>query len=248
MQKKYFLLTLCTSILLLSCKVAYQPNAVEYNDYKISKKEKSENALSALIKPYADSVNKKMSDVIATAGMNLEKNSPEGTLGNVLADAMLNMAQEKFALKVDAAILNSGGIRLPSLSAGEITRGKIFEIAPFDNLVVLLKIDAKNLHLFLDQVADKGGWPCSGMSFQIKNKKAVDIKIAGHPIDPSSVYTIATVDYIANGGDNCDMLKNIHQQNIGYLFRDAVIEYFSKMQKEGKVISSNIEKRVSNAE
>ena len=44
------------------------------------------------------------------------------------------------------------------------------------------------------------------------------------------------------------MLKTIPQQNNGYLFRDAVIDYFSKLHNGGKQITAQIEKRVTNAE
>ena len=56
------------------------------------------------------------------------------------------------------------------------------------------------------------------------------------------------LDYVANGGDDCVMLKSIPQQNNGYLFRDAVLDYFAGKAKDGKAISSSIQNRVSNAE
>ena len=56
------------------------------------------------------------------------------------------------------------------------------------------------------------------------------------------------LNYVANGGDNCEMLKTIPQQNNGYLFRDAVIDYFLKLHNERKQITGQIEKRVTNAE
>ena len=101
---------------------------------------------------------------------------------------------------------------------------------------------------FLNLVAARGGWPCAGITYQIKNKQAINIVIAGKPMDDNSEYIIALLDYVANGGDDCDMLRNIPQQNNGYLFRDAVIQYFSQFNKEGKQIISSIQKRVSNAE
>jgi hypothetical protein len=44
------------------------------------------------------------------------------------------------------------------------------------------------------------------------------------------------------------MLRPVPQINNGYLFRDAVLEYFNAIQKQGKKISSKIENRVSYAE
>ena len=231
-----------------SCKTAYQPQSVQYKDYRITQKQPASNELNALLKPYSDSVNKNMNDVIAVAGMALEKRQPEGTLNNVLADAMLVMAKQKYQTSIDVAFLNFGGIRLPSIAAGNITRGKVYEMAPFDNIIVLQKINGKVLQQFLNLVAGRGGWPCAGISFQIQNKQAVNIVIGGMPMEEGKDYMIALLDYVANGGDDCDMLRSIPQQNNGYLFRDAVLQYFSTFQQQGKQINASIEKRVSNAE
>ena len=89
---------------------------------------------------------------------------------------------------------------------------------------------------------------CAGISFQIKNKVAVNINIAGKAFDSSKDYVIALADYVANGGDDCVMLKDIAQQGNGYLFRDAVLNYFSKLNKEGKQVTASIENRITNAE
>ena len=249
MRKQVFQYSILIAVLFaVSCKTSYQTSAVQYKDYRINTKQPANDEINNLLKPYSDSVNKSMNDVVAVAGMSLEKKQPEGTLGNLLADAMLSKAKEKFKTNVDACFLNSGGIRLPSIAAGNITRGKIFEMSPFDNLIVLLKVDGKTLQQFLDTAAMKGGWPTAGSTYQLKNKKAINITVGGQPIKDDGQYTIALVDYLANGGDNCDMLRKIPQQNIGYLFRDAVIEYFAYMQKQGKQITSKIENRVSNAE
>jgi 2',3'-cyclic-nucleotide 2'-phosphodiesterase (5'-nucleotidase family) len=244
----YFYPFFFSLIFILSCKTAYQPVSVQYKDYRITKEQAANNELNVLLKPYSDSVNLTMNDVVAVAGMALEKKQPEGTLNNVLADAMITIAKEKYQTNVDAAFINFGGIRLPSIPAGNITRGKIFELAPFDNIIVLQTLKGKVLQDFLNLVAARGGWPCAGLSYQIKDKKAVNIIISGKPIDENADYTISLLDYVANGGDDCEMLRNIPQRNNGYLFRDAVIEYFSQINKAGKQIISSIQNRVSNAE
>lgn len=235
-------------IFISACKTAYQPAKVYFADYRVSSKQTGDKALVSLLQPYSDSINKTMNDVIAVAGMELDKKQPEGKLNNILADAMLDMAKEKYKSSVDAAFVNYGGIRLNSLPAGNITRGKIFEVAPFDNIIVLQKIKGIVLQHFLDITASKGGWPCAGISYQIKNKKAINTFIDGKLLIDSTEYTIAMLNYVANGGDNCEMLKTIPQQNNGYLFRDAVIDYFLKLHNERKQITGQIEKRVTNAE
>ncbi len=249
MQRISILITYLSLFFFLSaCKTTYQPATVQYLDYRITPKQTPNASIDSLLQPYADSVNKTMNDVVAIAGMNLDKKQPEGTLNNVLADAMHFVVKEKYKTSVDASFVNYGGIRLNSLAAGNITRGKIFEVAPFDNIIVLLKIKGELLQQFLDHIAARGGWPCAGVTFQIKNKKADNVLIGGMPIETNKEYIIALLDYVANGGDDCVMLKDIPQQNNGYLFRDAVISYLSKFQQEGKTIMSQIENRVTNAD
>jgi 2',3'-cyclic-nucleotide 2'-phosphodiesterase (5'-nucleotidase family) len=244
---KYHLAIFIVCVLLFSCSTFYQPQSVQYKDYRLTKASKPDSAILQLIKPYADSVNKSMNDIVAVNEFELEKKQPEGTLGNVMADAMLAMSKKYFSQQVDAAFINSGGIRLPNIPAGNITRGKVFELAPFDNIIVLLKVDGKLFQQFLNHISSRGGWPTAGMSWEIKDKKAVNVLIAGNPINESSTYTIALVDYVANGGDDCEMLKPLPQINKGNLFRDAVLDYFGELTKAGKKISSPIEKRVSYA-
>ncbi|MBK7882430.1 MAG: 5'-nucleotidase C-terminal domain-containing protein [Chitinophagaceae bacterium] len=231
----------------IACNTTYQPSAVQYKDYKVTPAIKQDGAVAFLLKPYADSVNKKMSDIIAVSAITLDKKQPEGTLGNILADAMLVMAEQKYKIEIDAAFINYGGIRLPSIPAGDISRGKIYELAPFDNLIVVQKINGKILQEFLDHISGKGGWPGAGITWQIKDKKAINVLINNKPLNENAIYTIANNDYVANGGDDCKMLKGIPQQNSGFVFRDAVIEYFSSFTKQGKKIFAQPENRVSYA-
>jgi 2',3'-cyclic-nucleotide 2'-phosphodiesterase (5'-nucleotidase family) len=157
---------------------------------------------------------------------------------------MYVMAEKKYGVKPDVAFVNYGGIRLPSVKAGIITRGKIYELFPFDNILLLVKIKGTVLQQFLDHISNRGGWPVAGMTMQIKNNKAVQVVIQGQPLDLNKDYTIALGDYTANGGDDAFMLKGLPQTNNGYLMRDALIDYASKL----KTINIRLEKRVSYAE
>lgn len=245
---KFFSAGFLIASLLFSCTLSYQAQKVQYNDYRITTGIKQDSAMLVLLKPYSDSLSKSMNDVVAVSETDLEKKQPEGSLGNFLADAMLAMAEKSYATHVDAAFINYGGIRLPSLPAGNITRSKVFELSPFDNLLVIQKVNGKVLQEFLDHIAAKGGWPCSGISMQIKDKKAINIRIGSSPLNESATYTIANNDYVANGGDDCVMLKSIPQVSNGYIFRDAVFDYLAELKKQGKKISAKTENRVTNAE
>ena len=82
----------------------------------------------------------KMDLVLAENETELIKAQSEGTLGNFIADALLQKGIDYAYHPIDFAIVNNGGIRLPSLPSGNITVGKIYELMPFDNMIVVLKV------------------------------------------------------------------------------------------------------------
>lgn len=231
-----------------SCQTSYQSQSVQYKTYRINESQQKDSMMLGLLWPYSENVNKTMNDVVGIAEINLDKKQPESLLGNFMVDAFFEMAEEKYNTKVDVAFLNFGGMRLTQLPAGNVTNGKIFELMPFDNLLILQKLKGDVLQKFLDLTASKGGWPVAGITMQIKNKKAVNVMIGKKPLDPDAIYTTVNSDFVANGGDNADMLRSIPQLTNGYLMRDAIFDYIKKLKGQGKNISAKIENRVANAE
>lgn len=244
----FTLLLLILAVAGLSCNTTYQSQSLEYKSYRINDAQAKDSAVLSFLQPYSVNVNKTMNDVIGVAAVSMDKKQPECTLGNFMVDAFLQMATEKYATKVDAAFVNFGGIRLTQLPAGNITNGKIFELMPFDNLLILQRIKGDVFQQVLDLMAAKGGWPVAGITMQIKDKKAINVLVGGKPLDMNATYTIANSDFIANGGDNADMLRAVPQITNGYLMRDAIIDYIGKFKSQGKNISATIENRVTNAQ
>ena len=231
----------------LSCNTVYQSESLQYKNYQLSTAMPVDSSALVLLRPYSEQINKTMNDVVGIATIAMDKQLPECTLGNFMVDAFYVMAAEKYNTKVDLAILNYGGIRLNQLPAGNVTTGKIFELMPFDNLLILQKIKGDVLQQLLDLTASKGGWPLAGVSMQIKDKKAVNVLIGGKALDPAVVYTMVNSDFVANGGDDAAMLRGIPQITNGYLMRDAIFDYIKKLRAQGKNIEAKIENRVSNA-
>lgn len=250
MKKRYSYHILAGLFLLIivSCKTVYQSQSLQHKSYRITSAQAKDSASVQMLKPYTDKVNATMNEVVGVATESLDKTQPEGTLGNFMVDALFTMAAEKYNTKVDAAVVNFGGIRLTQLPAGNVTTGKVFELMPFDNLLILQKLDGKTFQQFLDLTAEKGGWPLAGVTMQIKNKKAINVLIGGKPLDPNATYTLVNSDFIANGGDNADMLRKIPQITNGYLMRDAIFDYIKKLKGQGKNINATIENRVTNAQ
>jgi 2',3'-cyclic-nucleotide 2'-phosphodiesterase (5'-nucleotidase family) len=246
MKYRSFLIWMLVSVLSVSCHTQYNPRSLEYADYQVKPQPVTDSSVLKMLQPYSVKLQASMGQVIAQIGTSLEKKQPEGTLNNVMADAMLITARKRYAKHVDAAFMNYGGIRLTQLPKGPLTMGKLYELSPFDNVVVLLDIKGSVLKQFLDHVAGRGGWPVAGLKMKIRDKKAASVLIGGKELVDDAQYTIAVLDYNANGGDDCTMLKNLPQQNNGSVFRDELAAYFSQLQKEGKEITATIEGRVTN--
>lgn len=227
-----------------SCKTTFSPATVKHNSYVVNAQVPTDSSLYYLMQPYRDSVNSNMSEVVTVTTQSLTKKQPEGSLGNFIADAMLHMGKLAFNMPVDAAITNSGGLRIDEIAAGPVTKGRIYELLPFDNILTLQQLKGSTLKEFLNLAAENGGWPVAGITMVIKDKKATNITINGQPLADDKMYNIILNDYLANGGDNATMLKEIPQINTGYLLRNVLFDYIKKLKLEGKTISANIEQRV----
>jgi len=248
MFNRLFILALAITIAGISCRTAYQTQSMQYQSYRISSSYSKDTGVQQFLAIYRNNVDRTMNAVVGVATESMDKTQPESTLGNFMVDAMFVMAAEKYNTSVDAAFVNFGGIRLTQLPKGDVTTGKIFELMPFDNLLILQKMKGAVLQQLLDLAAAKGGWPVAGIKMQIKDKKAVNVLVGGKPLDPQAEYTIVNSDFIANGGDNADMLRAIPQITNGYLMRDAIFDYIAKLKSQGKSIAANIENRVSYAQ
>lgn len=243
MNRSFF--SFWTLIICISSCTSTQPvTTVQYKDYRIERSGRSDTAMISMLTPYSAALNESMNKIIGFSNNQLSAKQPESGLGNFMADCMRIMAEKKFGRKVDAGFMNQGGIR-SYIPKGNITAGRIFELMPFDNLLVIQEVKGAVLQQFLDKMASDGGWPVSaGLTMGIKDKRAVNVQINGKPLDIAAVYVIANSDYVANGGSDCEMLRRIPQQNKGYLMRDALIDFVSDLTRQGKPLDYHIENRV----
>jgi 2',3'-cyclic-nucleotide 2'-phosphodiesterase (5'-nucleotidase family) len=224
----------------------YQPQTVQYGSLPVGKEKLTpDSSVVRGLLPYAAEINKTMNNVIGDCAVQLEKNQEHNTLGYFMADAYRQQAAKVFGQQPDIAIMNYGGIRINSLGPGPITIGKVYELMPFDNVLVLLWLSGSQLQNLMDHLASRGGVPLSGGSYTVKNKKAEKLRIGNEPVDPAKKYLLATSDYMANGGDDCAMLISIAQMNKGYLQRDAIIDFVKELNAKGEKVTAAAEYRVT---
>ena len=217
-----------------------RPSTVSYT--VVSDTITSDVALEGLIAPYRQNMQASVSEVIGRTTAPLTKGHPEGSLGNMAADAMLEVVQHLVEKRVDMALTNNGGLRVSDLT-GEITVGKIFELMPFDNLMTVLDLNGVQIDSLVHQIARVGGEPVAGFSFTVIDPSGTvqEIKVRGISLDPEKRYRIVTSDYMANGGGNLPVLwEPLAREDLSMLLRDAFLQYIRQTQTISPVLDGRI--------
>jgi 2',3'-cyclic-nucleotide 2'-phosphodiesterase (5'-nucleotidase family) len=200
------------------------------------------------ILPYKKEMDGKMNIVVGKTDIALIKEQPEGLLGNFVADCLFKQCRiylGKDSSLLNAIILNNGGLRT-SLPQGEITVGKVYELMPFDNELVMVQLSGAKTMEMMNFIAEKGGIPVSGISMKIDGAKAKEIKINGKDLDPDGSYYVISSDYLAGGGDKYDFFKNaISSRPLKKLIRDAIIEYCKDETAKGRTLTTKLDGRIS---
>ena len=200
--------------------------------------------VTAMIAPYKVQLDAVMNEVLAVLPHELSKKRPESTLGNWVSDVIVESLRAQ-GYEVDFAVVNYGGLRVPYLTAGPLTRGELFELSPFDNTLMIVEVPGHKLDSFFLLTAQSDGWPVSKeVRMVIGNKKLISAHVGGMPLDASKTYKMATIDYVANGGDNMKVLIPLSRKETNLLFRDVLIDYTKKATADGRQISPVMDGRV----
>ena len=155
---------------------------------------------------------------------------------NVVRYQQSNMGQlllSAFIEKTNADIgIMSGGMIRDSLIEGDITYRDILKVEPFGNSVVYFELTGSELIDYLKVALGKkqgsGGYThLKNISLTKTGDTISDIKINNEPIDLQKSYRIATLDFLAAGGDGYPIVNNSPTYvDTGYRDADAVKQYF----------------------
>lgn len=192
-------------------------------------------------------LDKEMNVVIAHCDESMVSFAPASPLSNFLTDMLLERATAyapNAVEKCDLALLNFGGIRT-SINAGDVKVGHIYGVSPFDNYLVFIKVRGSELRKALSRFTDRKNEPFAGMQMVYRGSHPVKISIQGEPLDDNKIYTMVTLNFIAEGGDN--ILADVRYEQTFYtnvIFRDFLIKEISRMGAEGKTLTSKMDERV----
>jgi 5'-nucleotidase len=141
----------------------------------------------------------------------------ETNLGSFIADAYRQQTG------AEVALLNGGSIRSnTTYPAGPLSKRDILSILPFENAIVKVEVTGAQIRAALEHGVSRvgvekeyGAFPqVSGLRFSYDarrpaGQRVTSITVAGQPLADAKTYTLATNNYLLNGGDGYDMFKGV---------------------------------------
>ncbi len=185
--------------------------------------------------------------------------SGEMPLGEVIADAQLAATAAKKDGGADLALMNPGGVRgsLEHDSGGEttkITYGQLHTIQPFGNQLVVMTLTGQQIHDLLErqwrgdaqptilQVSEGFSytWDASGTAGDRVDPD--NIRLDGEPIDLEAEYRVTVNNFLAEGGDGFEILKEGKDRTWGQIDVEALVDYFAANSPISPPSESRIER------
>jgi len=149
----------------------------------------------------------------------------EYPLGNLLADAWRRMA------RADVGLTNNGGIRA-SLPAGPVSFGRLYEVVPFQNQLVRVRLPGSVLRAVIEYHlnASHATIHVSGVVARWdpgrpRGSRIVSLTLAnGRPVRDAGIYTLGTLDFLATG---LQLLADQPRSETGLMDVDALAKYLA---------------------
>ena len=246
---KRFILYIVLLISVLSCDNSRKELEVidvksSYTSVENSQQIPPDTVFTKIISTYKKGIDTIMNDIVAISNNVFYRHKPSGSLDNLVTDAMVAEVNNKVDLKVDFAMYNYYGLRMP-LPKGEITLGNVYELLPFSNELTFVHLSPSGMQGLIKYIYVNNGMPLSGMSISYNDSLNYEAKINGEIIDTTSYYWVVTSDYSANGGDKMDFFKQSDSvYYTGILIRDALLHYFKNIKENNLELKADSMPRI----
>ena len=202
-------------------------------------------AMNEWIDRHRHGVDSIMNNPVATSARFM-KNSSDA-LQNWVSDAAMEIIKDLSGIKnIDCAIMNKGGIRT-DMPEGVVTEGLIGSMFPFDNRFVVLEMPGTELIESLKLMCGRGGDAVSNELRATYNDKGelISATIKGKKINPKKTYIVATIDYLANGGDYMTPMTRCKRLFVDtQKYGNHILKYVKNLQANGKKINGPDEVRI----
>lgn len=167
---------------------------------------------------------------VATIAEAFVRNSDQYPLGNVVADAA------RVKGNADFGAWNNGGIRT-DVPAGPITFGGAYQISPFGNVLVRVRLRGRDL------VANAERWVwngrpnshVSGLTIEYDPAKPQGQRVLrvlganGAPLDPDRIYTLAVNDFMIDDAEGTMLARTISVEILAVRDVDMLASYLQEL-------------------
>ncbi len=187
--------------------------------------------VAAIVAVYQERLGGRFKEVIGRADTFLDGERgriryEETALGNFVADIMVDHTGAQMAL------INSGSMRT-SIQQGPITVEDIFRTVPFPNELVVMELTGAEIEQALQRAVsgsradeDGGFLQVSGLTFEVHGRSVANVRVGRNrqPLQPKTVYRVATSDFLAAGGDRYTLFKGNPQIKTGLPLRELIVD------------------------
>jgi len=214
----------------------------------VSAKIAQDSAMVTYLKPYRDSLAVFTSGLVGKTDTGYFTERPSSNLGSLCADLVLRSADSvlfaKTGMRADLSVLNLGGLRT-ALPSGGITMGNMYEVMPFENSVVVVKLSGMAMDSLFRHVLKRGGDPISGLKLEVDEKQQYVAWLGARRFDSRRDYWVATSDYLAFGGDGFAMfIRPLDIVYTGITVRKALAEGIQHETTKWGVVQKRTERRI----
>lgn len=232
MKVKYYLLGSVFSLLVACSPSLSLTNVQPQKNIVVGKEYEEDENMLHIIAPYKNKLDAQMNQKVSYTSIELNRVGDNSNLGVVLSDYLFeganDWAKKNGIERVDASILNIGGIR-NNIGVGDILLRHIFEVMPFENEMVIIKMKGGDIQGIFDYYEkNQKNNPVSHLYIEVEKGKLKNALINGESPQLEKEYYIATSDYLAQGGDSMYFFAKGEMIKTGITLRDLFIEYFKK--------------------
>ena len=202
-------------------------------------------AMDTWLDHYRHGVDSIMNNPVGTSARFMKNSSAAAQ--NWVSDAAMDIIKELSGIKnIDCAIMNKGGIRT-DMPEGTVTEGLLGSMFPFDNRFVVLEMPGTELIESIKLMCARGGDAVSKELKATYNDKGELVKatLKGKKINPAKTYIVATIDYLANGGDYMTPMTRCKRLFVDtQKYGNHILTYVKNLEAAGKKIDAKDEVRI----
>jgi 2',3'-cyclic-nucleotide 2'-phosphodiesterase (5'-nucleotidase family) len=201
--------------------------------------------VAAVVAKFEGELSKQLDVPIGTTAVELDSRTAvvrtrEAAIGNLVADAL------RWSAQTEVAVTNGGGIRGGKIypPGTTITRRDILTELPFGNRLVTLEVSGRDLKAAIENGLSRlpnpsGRFPqVSGLKIEADvsrpaGSRVQSITVGDAPLYEGKVYSVATNDFMARGGDDYtafEQSKPVIPLNDSPLMASEVMDYIQDIR------------------